>query len=382
MCLQLSRILSLMSRQIRVVISGGGTGGHIFPAIAIADALKELQPSIEILFIGARNRMEMTRVPAAGYRIKGLWISGFQRKWGWNMILFPLKLFAGTVQAKLILLKFRPHLVIGVGGYSSGPVCFIARLLGIKTAIQEQNAFPGATNRILGKIVGRIYTGYPEMEQFFPANTVKFLGNPVRKSISGKLPTREEAIRHFGLRVDRKTILVFGGSLGAGIFNECMDNAAELIEENSENVQWIWQCGQMYLSQYEKCKTAGMSNVWFSAFINDMDKAYAAADIVICRAGALAIAELAILGKAAILVPSPYVTADHQRMNALVLEKSKATIHLSQSEARELLINRAFELLDNEIEMNEIRHNIQKFGNINASEAIAEDLKNWVLKEK
>jgi UDP-N-acetylglucosamine--N-acetylmuramyl-(pentapeptide) pyrophosphoryl-undecaprenol N-acetylglucosamine transferase len=368
-----------MSRQIRVVISGGGTGGHIFPAIAIADALKELQPSIDILFIGAQNRMEMTRVPAAGYRIKGLWISGFQRKWGWNMILFPLKVLVSTVQAKLILLKFRPHIVIGVGGYSSGPVCLMARLLGIKTAIQEQNAFPGATNRMLGKIVGRIYTGYPEMERFFQGKKIKFFGNPVRKSISGILPNKEDAIRHFGLKTDRKTILVFGGSLGAGIFNECMDKAAELIEENSEKVQWIWQCGQMYLSQYKECRTAGMSNVWFSAFINDMDKAYAAADIVICRAGALAIAELAILGKAAILVPSPYVTADHQRMNALVLEKNKATIHLSQTEARELLIHRAFELLNNEIELNEIKYNIRKFGNINASEAIAEDLKNWVI---
>jgi UDP-N-acetylglucosamine--N-acetylmuramyl-(pentapeptide) pyrophosphoryl-undecaprenol N-acetylglucosamine transferase len=365
-----------------VVISGGGTGGHIFPAIAIADALKELQPSIDILFIGAQGRMEMTRVPAAGYRIKGLWISGFQRKWSWNMMKFPIKLFVSHVQAKLILMKFRPHIVIGVGGYSSGPVCFMANILGIKTAIQEQNAFPGATNRILGKIVGRIYTGYPDMNRFFPANKIRFLGNPVRKSISGILPNREDAIRHFGLRTDRKTILVFGGSLGAGIFNECMDNAADLIEENHENVQWIWQCGQMYLSQYENCKTASMSNVWFSAFINDMDKAYAAADIVICRAGALAIAELAILGKAAILVPSPYVTADHQRMNAVVLEKSKATVHLSQTEARELLIKRAFELLNNESELREIRQNIQKFGNMNASEAIAEDIINWVVKEK
>jgi UDP-N-acetylglucosamine--N-acetylmuramyl-(pentapeptide) pyrophosphoryl-undecaprenol N-acetylglucosamine transferase len=366
--------LLLMSKQIRVIISGGGTGGHIFPALAIADALKVEFPSIDILFIGARGKMEMQKVPHAGYPIKGLWISGFQRSLTLKNLLFPLRVLVSLAQTKYYLLRFRPHAVIGVGGYASGPTVFVARMLGMFTAIQEQNALPGMTNRILGKWVHRIYTAYPGMRVYFPEKKILCTGNPLRKQIQDFATPRTEGLLHFGLSPSKKTILVMGGSLGAGIFNECMAMASSLIETHSEDIQWIWQSGKSYEAQYAHERTASLSNVCFRAFLDDMDKAYAAADLVISRAGAMAIAELATLGKAAILTPSPFVAEDHQTVNAKALESKSAIVMITQLAAKERLISEAIELVKDEAACALLSKNVRAFAFENAAGKIAVDI--------
>lgn len=357
-----------------MIISGGGTGGHIFPALAIADALRMEDPSIDILFIGAQGRMEMQKVPMAGYPIKGLWISGFQRSLSWRNLLFPIRLIVSFLQVTGILMRFRPHMVIGVGGYASGPTVFVARLLGIYTAIQEQNAWPGVTNRILGKMVHRIYTAYEGMQVFFPERKLRCLGNPVRKQLKAISVLRDEAIRHHGLDSAKKTILIFGGSLGAGIFNEVMKSGKEKILSRGEDIQWIWQCGKSYYSDFAHCETAKLPNVWFAPFIDDMEKAYVAADLVVSRAGAMTIAELALLGKAAILTPSPFVAEDHQTRNAKALSDKNAILLVTQKEAKEKLLNEAMDLVMDNLRLNNLGKNIRAMAFDDASGAIARDL--------
>jgi UDP-N-acetylglucosamine--N-acetylmuramyl-(pentapeptide) pyrophosphoryl-undecaprenol N-acetylglucosamine transferase len=363
-----------MSRQIRVIISGGGTGGHIFPALAIADALRMEDPSIDILFIGAQGRMEMQKVPLAGYPIKGLWISGFQRSLSWRNLLFPLRLVVSFLQVIGILLRFRPDMVIGVGGYASGPTVFSSRLFGIYTAIQEQNAWPGVTNRILGKMVHRIYTAYEGMQVFFPEGKLRCLGNPVRMQLKAISVSREEAMQHYGLDSSKKTILIFGGSLGAGIFNQVMKSGKEKIMSRAEDIQWIWQCGKSYYDDYAHCETTKLPNVWFAPFIDDMEKAYVAADLVVSRAGAMTIAELALLGKPAILTPSPFVAEDHQTRNAKALSNREAVELVVQKEATEKLLDTAMELVMDEVRLDNLGKNIRAMAFEDASGAIARDL--------
>jgi len=362
----------IMSRPDRVIISGGGTGGHIFPAIAIADALRDIDPTIEVLFVGAEGRMEMQRVPAAGYPIKGLWISGFQRKITLQNLLFPVKLIYSLFQAKRIVHQFKPDIAVGVGGYASGPLLQVAVKSGIKAVIQEQNSLAGATNRILGSQVHRIYTAYPGMEKYFDVSKIKVFGNPIRESIKESKVSVKDARKHYGLDPDKKTILIFGGSLGAGILNKTMDEAYEFIRTNLE-VQFIWQTGSFYVDQYSKSVTAALPNVCQLSFIDDMDKAYAAADLVICRAGALTISELSILGKATILVPSPHVAEDHQTHNARSLEQEGAAIHLPESSIGTLL-DRALELVGDASSLQQLQNNIHNFARPNAAMDIARDI--------
>ncbi|MBK7428964.1 MAG: undecaprenyldiphospho-muramoylpentapeptide beta-N-acetylglucosaminyltransferase [Saprospiraceae bacterium] len=362
-----------MSKRKKVIVSGGGTGGHIFPAIAIADALKRLEPNIDILFVGASGRMEMEKVPLAGYPIKGIWISGFQRKLSMGNLLFPAKLMVSLLQAATIVRAFKPDLAIGVGGFASGPLLQVACRTGVKSAIQEQNALPGATNKILAKQVDRIFVAYPGMEKYFPNSKLRLLGNPVRQEIETNKMQRNEALTELGLDPQKRTILVFGGSLGAGILNACMADATEAIRRR-EDIQIIWQTGKMYAEKYKDCATAQLENVRQMAFIEKMHVAYAAADLVVCRAGALTISEISILAKAAILVPSPFVAEDHQTSNAKAMEQTGAVIHISQHNAPETLIHAAFGLIDDPEKRQNMSDSICALAYPGAADNIAKDL--------
>jgi UDP-N-acetylglucosamine--N-acetylmuramyl-(pentapeptide) pyrophosphoryl-undecaprenol N-acetylglucosamine transferase len=362
-----------MSKRKKVIVSGGGTGGHIFPAIAIADALKRLEPNIDILFVGASGRMEMEKVPLAGYPIKGIWISGFQRKLSMGNLLFPAKLMVSLLQAATIVRNFKPDLAIGVGGYASGPLLQIACRTGVKSAIQEQNALPGATNKILAKQVDRIFVAYPGMEKYFPNAKLKLFGNPVRQEIETNKAQRNEALTDLGLDTQKRTILVFGGSLGAGILNACLADATEAIRDRKD-IQIIWQTGKMYAEKYKDCATAQLENVRQMAFIEKMHVAYAAADLVVCRAGALTISEISILAKAAILVPSPFVAEDHQTSNAKAMEQTGAVIHISQQNAPETLIHAAFGLIDNPEKRQNMSDSISALAYRGAADNIAKEL--------
>lgn len=367
-----------MSRHNKVIISGGGTGGHIFPAIAIADALRELDNEIEILFVGAKGKMEMERVPAAGYPIEGLWISGFQRKFTLENLMFPLKLFNSLLHARKIINRFQPDIAIGVGGFASGPLLQMAVRSRVKTAIQEQNSFPGATNRILAKQVNRIFTAYPGMETFFPAGKTTYLGNPVRASLRDSVISSSEAKVRFGLDPNKKTILLFGGSLGAGVLNEVMDRATDKIKER-EDIQFIWQTGKFYESKYKNSATARLPNVKQLTFLNEMEVAYAAADLVVCRAGALTISELSLLGKASILVPSPNVAEDHQTKNAKALSDYGAAIHLKEADVH-TLFDHAFELIEDEDALQGMKEKVLEFAKPNAAQDIAEEILRLIQK--
>lgn len=358
-----------MSRRRRIILSGGGTGGHIYPAIAVADALKEIDPDIDILFVGAKGRMEMEKVPEAGYSIEGLWISGFQRKITIDNLLFPLKLASSLWRAGSILGRFKPDLAIGFGGYASGPLLQMAVRKGVRTAIQEQNAFPGATNRLLARQVDKVFTAYPDMTNYFASEKTFFTGNPVRNALLESQEGKTSSRDHFGLSKEKLTVLVFGGSLGAGVLNEAMDNAFSHIRDD-DSIQWIWQTGQFYKEKYRNSATAGLKHVKQVTFLNRMDMAYAAADLVVCRAGALTISELSVLGKSAILVPSPHVAEDHQTKNALALEKENAAVYLSETKAK-YLIEEAISLVRDEHQLKNLSENIKRLAKPNASKEIA-----------
>lgn len=360
-------------KKLKVIISGGGTGGHIFPAIAIANALKSVHKEIEFLFVGAEGRMEMEKVPAAGYKIEGLWISGFQRRLTWSNLMFPFKVIASLSKAKKILKAFQPDIAIGTGGYASGPMLQVAANSGIPTIIQEQNSFPGVTNKILGSKVSKICVAYEGMEKYFPKEKIVVTGNPVRNDITDLGGKRPEALRFFGLDSNKKTILVIGGSLGACTINESIEKS--LAEIVSNNIQLVWQTGKAYFPKAQeavkKYKTDGIKAF---EFISKMDLAYAAADIVVSRAGAISLSELAVAGKACILVPSPNVAEDHQTKNAMTLVKNDAALMVNDNEALEKLGKEIIVLISNGTMRAQLERNIRKLALPDAAERIAGEI--------
>ncbi|HJU45461.1 MAG TPA: undecaprenyldiphospho-muramoylpentapeptide beta-N-acetylglucosaminyltransferase [Chitinophagaceae bacterium] len=355
----------------RIIIAGGGTGGHIFPAIAIANALRKENPWIKILFVGAKGKMEMEKVPQAGYDIKGIDIVGFNRSNIFKNILLPFKLFKSYGQVADIFSEFNPDAVIGVGGYSSFPVLSYAQHKKLPTFIHESNSFAGKANKRLGKKATRIFVGSDGMSTFFPPEKIMVTGNPVRTSILGSKITREEGIRFFGLDPARKTILSIGGSLGAKSINEAVE--AGIKELTKDNLQLIWQTGKPYAARAAEYAVENKS-VWANAFINDMEYAYAAADVVISRAGAMAIAELCVMKKPVLFVPYPYAAEDHQTVNAQNLVNKNAGLMIKDSEAKEKLVPSIVALAKDEARQEELRANIGKLAVTNADEVIAAEI--------
>lgn len=365
---------------IKVIISGGGSGGHMFPAIAIANALKKKAKDIDILFVGAKGRIEMEKVPAAGYKIEGLWISGFQRRLTIKNILFPVKLFCSMIRAQDIINKFKPDIVIGVGGYASGPMLKAATKKGIPTLIQEQNSYPGITNRLLAKKVDKICVAYDNLGKFFPKEKICITGNPIRQDITNLLDKREEGLKHFGLSGDRKIILVIGGSLGARTINESIHKFLTMLYENG--LQLLWQTGKhYYITAKEFVNQLGIRNeklgIKVFEFINKMDYAYSVADMIVSRAGAIAISELCVVGKPVILIPSPNVAEDHQTKNAMALVDKKAALMIKDAEAGEVLGRKILELIKNKMMMDELSANISKLAIKDAADHIADEA--WKL---
>ena len=358
---------------MKVIISGGGTGGHIYPAIAIADALKTEQKDIDILFVGAEGKMEMEKVPKAGYPIEGLWISGFHRKLTLRNLLFPFKLISSLWKAHRIIKRFKPDAVVGVGGFASGPTLEIASRLGIPTLIQEQNSYAGVTNKLLSKKANKICVAYQNMERFFPKEKIKWTGNPVRSDINDLVDRKEEGLTHFQLDKNKQTILLFGGSLGAKTLNEAMAANTEQIAKETD-IQIIWQAGKLYYDAYKDTATAALPNVQIRPFLDRMDLAYAVADIVICRAGALTISELCIVGKPAVLIPSPNVAEDHQTQNALALVAKEAAQLIKDKEAKERMIPVAIHIMRNNTIKNELSRNIRQLVKPNAAQEIAKEV--------
>jgi len=358
---------------LRVIISGGGTGGHVFPAIAIADELKAQVPDCEILFVGAQGKMEMERVPKAGYKIEGLNIAGFQRRLTYENLLFPFKLMGSLLKAILIVKRFKPDVAIGVGGYASGPVLKISNILGVPTIIQEQNSYPGITNRVLGAKAEKICVAYDELQKFFPKEKIVFTGNPIRKDILDRQKEKYIAKQALGLSQNKKTLLVFGGSLGAGTLNEAvLANADAWLQ--MEDVSILWQVGRFYYDKYKDCTLAGKADIKIVSFIEDMDIAYSAADVVVCRAGALTISELSVLGKAAILVPSPNVAEDHQTKNAIALVNRKAAVLLKDDEVNDKIVGEVRSMLNDEIKRRDLQNNIKYFGRPEAAKKIVAEI--------
>ena len=357
---------------IRVITSGGGTGGHIFPAISIANELKQRVEGIEILFVGAKGRMEMEKVPKAGYSIKGLNISGLQRNWkDTRNLLFPFKLISSLWKSYWIVKKYKPSVVVGTGGYASGPLLFAALKLSVPALIQEQNSYPGITNKLLSKSVQKICVAYDNMQRFFPKEKLLLLGNPVRQDLLESDTKKEQALEKFKLNEKQPTVLVVGGSLGARTINQSIASLAQDFEKN--NVQVIWQTG---LSFEKKAKEIchNFKNVQAHAFIYEMDLAYSVADIIISRAGASTISELCLIGKPAILVPSPNVAEDHQTKNAMALINKNAALMVKDSEAQERLGDTLFELLDNGASQKVLGENIKKLAMPNSSVLIVDEV--------
>lgn len=354
------------------MITGGGTGGHVFPAIAIADAIKKLRPETEFLFVGANGKMEMERVPKAGYPIVGLNVAGFQRSMSVKNLSFPFKLLSSLWKARRMVREFKPDVVIGTGGYASGPVMRGAQRANIPTLIQEQNSYAGVTNKLLGKRAEKVCVAYDHMEAFFPADRIVFTGNPVRSDILNLDGKRADGMEYYGLDPERKTIVVIGGSLGARTLNNAMRDNVEFFEKY-DGVQVLWQCGKFYEYEYSACETAKLPNVHLRAFIDRMDLLYAAADVVISRAGALSISELCLIGKPAILVPSPNVAEDHQTKNALALVEKGAARLVRDAEANEKMLSEALLILENEALAFSLSESIRSLGRPNAADAIAHE---------
>ena len=359
-----------MKNEVRIIISGGGTGGHIFPAIAIANAIRKKVPEANILFVGALGRMEMEKVPAAGYPIKGLSISGFQRRLTWKNLSFPFKVMAALRKAKAICKEFKPQVVVGVGGYASGPLLKAATRLGIPAVLQEQNSYPGITNKILAPKAKLICVAYDGMDRYFPANKILFTGNPVRQDMINLKGKRERAAEEFGLDPSRPVVLVVGGSLGARSINESIHAALQKFCDTG--IQVIWQTGKGYenLAQEAVAGYAGKGIVT-RAFISRMDLAYALADVVISRAGAISISELCVVAKPLILVPSPNVAEDHQTRNAMALVNRQAALLVKDVEARDKLADTAIRLIGDEAVCGKLISNISGMGIPDADEKIA-----------
>lgn len=356
----------------RFIISGGGTGGHIFPAIAIADELKRRLPDAEILFVGAKDRMEMQKVPQAGYPIEGLWISGLQRKLSWQNLLFPLKFISSLLKSRSIIKRFKPDAVIGTGGFASGAVVKVAGQMGIPTFIQEQNSYAGITNKMLAKNAHKICVAYDAMEQFFPKEKIVKTGNPIRDGLLNIAEYRSEGLSYFHLDSQQKTLLVLGGSLGARRINQLIEQQLPLFEQLG--VQVLWQCGKLYYEEYKKYNS---EQVRVLAFIDRMELAYAAADVIISRAGASSVSELCVVGKPVIFIPSPNVAEDHQTKNARAIADKQAAILLRESELNELFADTFSTLIANEAQQEALSAHIKALAQPNATK----DIVNLILND-
>ncbi|MDC0006926.1 undecaprenyldiphospho-muramoylpentapeptide beta-N-acetylglucosaminyltransferase [Winogradskyella sp.] len=354
----------------KFILTGGGTGGHIYPAIAIADELKLRYPNAEFLFVGALDRMEMDKVPQAGYKIEGLWISGIQRKLTLRNLAFPLKLIVSLLRSKKIIKTFKPNVVIGTGGFASGPLLQMATLKKIPTLIQEQNSYPGITNKLLAKKVNTICVAYEGLEQFFPKQKIKITGNPIRKDLLEVKSKHIEGKDAFTLIHSKKTLLVLGGSLGARRINELIEANIDFFE--SQNIQVLWQCGKLYYNQYKHYNQ--LPNVQVHAFLSTMDLAYAAADVIISRAGAISVSELCIVGKPVIFIPSPNVAEDHQTKNAKSIADKNAAILIKEKDL-DSQFQRVFAalFLDDE-QQQQLSENIKNLALVNATNAIVNEV--------
>lgn len=369
-----------MKKNIRIIISGGGTGGHIFPAVSIANAIKEQHPEAEILFVGAEGRMEMQRVPAAGYQIIGLPVAGFDRKHLLKNISVLIKLMKSQIKARRIIKEFKPDAAVGVGGYASGPTLKVAGSMGIPTLIQEQNSYAGVTNKLLAKKACKICVAYEGMERFFDKEKIILTGNPVRQNLLNQQMSREEAIRSFNLDPTKKTVLIVGGSLGARTINNCVLNGLDQIRQSG--VQFIWQTGKFYINEAKE-KVGQAENypmLHTTDFITDMAAAYSAADLVISRSGAGSISEFCLLGKPVILVPSPNVAEDHQTKNALALVAKDAALYIKDAEASEKLLKTAIETVQQPETLKKLSTNIAKLAFKDSANTIAEEVWKLALK--
>lgn len=352
------------------MLSGGGTGGHIYPAIAIANALKSRFPNAKFMFVGAKDRMEMDKVPQAGYDIKGLWISGIQRKLTLKNLSFPFKLISSLWKARQLVSNFKPDVVIGTGGFASGPLLQIATLKGIPSLIQEQNSYPGITNKLLSKKADIICVAYDGLERFFPKEKIVKTGNPVRQGLMHIHEKRPDANQLFSLDADKKTLLVLGGSLGSRRINELIEKELDFLL--THNIQVVWQCGKLY---YEKYKIySHTKHIQVHAFINDMANAYAAADIIISRAGASSVSELCIVGKPVIFIPSPNVAEDHQAKNAQSIVDEQAAIMIKESDLEVDFQNKFTQLIVSPEKQKQLGENIKKLAMVNATSHIADEV--------
>lgn len=358
----------------RFIISGGGTGGHIYPAVAIANELKAQFPDAEFLFVGAQDKMEMQKVPQAGYSIEGLWIAGLQRKLTFQNALFPVKLASSLLKSFRIVKRFKPDVVIGTGGFASGAVLKVASMLGIPTVIQEQNSFPGITNKLLAKKANKICVAYENLERFFPKEKMMLTGNPVRQDLIEVGTKKAEALTYFNLDASKKTLLVLGGSLGARRINQLIEKELDFLL--SQNIQIIWQCGKLYFNDYEKYNSR--ENVQVLAFIDRMDLVYAAADVVISRSGASSVSELCIVGKPTIFIPSPNVAEDHQTKNAKAIVDKNGALLIKESDLEGQFETVFSDLISNAAKQIELSQNIKKLALPNATKTIVEEIKKLI----
>lgn len=357
----------------KFILSGGGTGGHIYPAIAIANELKRRFPDADILFVGAQDRMEMQKVPQAGYEIKGLWIAGLQRKLSLQNMLFPVKLLSSLLKARSIVAEFKPDVVIGTGGFASGPLLQVAEFAGIPTVVQEQNSYPGITNKVLAKKAAKICVAYEGLERFFPEGKIILTGNPVRQDLIVMKGDKAEAIDHFKLDPNKKTLLVLGGSLGARRINQLI--AKEVVNIASQGVQVIWQCGKLYYDDYSRFAS---KEIQVMAFIDRMDLVYAAADFVISRAGASSVSELCLVGKPVIFIPSPNVAEDHQTKNARAVVDKGGAILLKESELDSQFGPTFNNLLNDESLQRQLSENIKKLAKPFATKEIVDEIEKLI----
>jgi len=358
------------NKTYKIILSGGGTGGHIYPAIAIANELKSRYPNAEFLFVGAKDRMEMEKVPQAGYDIQGLWISGIQRKLTLKNMMFPFKLISSLWNARKIIKQFKPDVAIGTGGFASGPLLQVATSKGIPSLIQEQNSYPGITNKLLSKKAQKICVAYDGLERFFPENKIIKTGNPVRQDLLDISTKKVEAIKHFDLEEGKQTLLVLGGSLGAKAINQLLQRELDYLQ--TLNLQIIWQCGKLYYQTYKLY--GNTKHVQVHQFINKMDYAYAAADFIISRAGASSVSELCIVGKPTVFVPSPYVAEDHQTKNASAIVNENAAIMIAQEDLEVDFKNKFGQLVASKEKQAELSQNIKKLALVNATKDIADEV--------
>lgn len=372
----------------KVIISGGGTGGHIFPAVAIANKIKEVYPNCEILFVGAEGKMEMEKVPKAGYKIVGLPIRGLQRKLTLSNLMFPFKLISSLWKAKRIIKEFKPNIAIGVGGYASAATLRVASRMGVPTLIQEQNSFPGITNKWLASRAKTICVAYENLDRFFPKEKIVMTGNPVRMEMVNITGKREKAFAHFRLDPSKKTVLIIGGSLGARTLNESFKNQIQKLID--ADIQLIWQCGKVYIDQLntdikasrgESSFAQNGGSIYLSDFVYEMDLAYAAADLIVSRAGAISVSEVCLVGKPVILVPSPNVAEDHQTKNAMSLVQKNAAVLVKDIDAKNLLVDKTIELLKDQNACTDLSKSIKTLAIPDAPERILKEIEKLIARD-